>query len=604
MGLLQPSESASHAPQLPLAENVRLYILREPGNVMVPLVPADQLPFEIQGVPRLLSHRQMAEAGWKFVKETNAPPTPLSMQSPMQHAASQRPAQASSPTAAILQSPTPLPMSPRFRAPDHQVRDIADQPQRTIVVQGTRSGHDTIPAPPTRPWSSGERAGVRTPGIPPTGDYSRSFTDTIASVYPKDAQRLGYRTLPPSGVDPDPSKKEYCTYYLRTGDCGYIATGCRFKHEMPSVDKLRELGFTRGIPQWYKEKAAIRTRGPTWMEQRMNHGKDGEQDPTAEPATPRVFPDPATFKARREIQDEPAILKTISEVQPNKPSTEDASERPLQDLNLLIDIDEPPIPSSSHSSHSSSATVESGAARSSSSRASSITPSPAIAPNAPVPSQATRDPTRYIRRHSEISMSSDENGEVAQKLVPRRIAALQKASKETRVPAPPSAAVTGPTIGPVVSTPTPTTPARKNGLFKSQHSPASNGPSTTTTAATAATAAKPKPKPKSKNPPTPHTTSSARRSDKPPTTHAKPTAKRSATPDLESQITKLTRQVGNQTKNARGKDARSSGGAAGPGGNGAGAGAGGSAGPNGSGAVAGGAGKRTRTRARVVEDLI
>jgi hypothetical protein len=69
------------------------------------------------------------------------------------------------------------------------------------------------------------------------------------------------------------SKKEYCTYWIRTGECDYVNTGCKYKHEMPDRAKLHELGFLR-TPLWWKEKTAL--RGPTWMQQRMNKAVDDD----------------------------------------------------------------------------------------------------------------------------------------------------------------------------------------------------------------------------------------------------------------------------------------------------------------------------------------
>ncbi|KAF2812364.1 uncharacterized protein BDZ99DRAFT_461084, partial [Mytilinidion resinicola] len=87
----------------------------------------------------------------------------------------------------------------------------------------------------------------------------RSISDAIASVDPAMAERIGYlgaRPPPPSGIEPDSSKKVYCTYWIRTGECDYMQQGCIYKHEMPGVAKLKELGF-KEVPRWWKEKNAI-----------------------------------------------------------------------------------------------------------------------------------------------------------------------------------------------------------------------------------------------------------------------------------------------------------------------------------------------------------
>jgi len=95
---------ATHEPSLPcpLDRSLRFYIVR-PDHTMVPLVPADQLPVQIQGIPRQLNHQQMSEDGWKFHGQTTEPTLPLSIQAPTRT----------------------LPSSPRFLPPDYQARSEA-----------------------------------------------------------------------------------------------------------------------------------------------------------------------------------------------------------------------------------------------------------------------------------------------------------------------------------------------------------------------------------------------------------------------------------------------------------------------------------------------
>jgi hypothetical protein len=54
-----------------------------------------------------------------------------------------------------------------------------------------------------------------------------------------------------------------------------MAQGCRYKHEMPSLEKLREIGFM-SMPRWWKEKTAL--RNPTWMQRRMQAETEKEDD--------------------------------------------------------------------------------------------------------------------------------------------------------------------------------------------------------------------------------------------------------------------------------------------------------------------------------------
>jgi len=70
------------------------------------------------------------------------------------------------------------------------------------------------------------------------------------------------RPLPPSGAEPDQGKKEYCTYWIRTGECDYTQQGCLFKHEMPDRATLETIGF-RSLPKWWQEKTAVRVAAAT-----------------------------------------------------------------------------------------------------------------------------------------------------------------------------------------------------------------------------------------------------------------------------------------------------------------------------------------------------
>ncbi|KAI9715525.1 MAG: hypothetical protein M1828_000832 [Chrysothrix sp. TS-e1954] len=73
------------------------------------------------------------------------------------------------------------------------------------------------------------------------------------------------RPPPPSGLEPDPSRKQYCTYWMRTGECDFEQQGCRYKHEMPSLSMLAQIGF-RGYPKWFEDRRAAHSaqNGSSW----------------------------------------------------------------------------------------------------------------------------------------------------------------------------------------------------------------------------------------------------------------------------------------------------------------------------------------------------
>jgi len=106
-----------------LGQDLRHYIVR-PGNIMIPLIPVDQLPFQLQGIPRQLNHQQMFEGGWKFIQETKESAKPLPIQAPTKVEPSQ----------------------PKFLPPDYKVRAEAVEPLTTVV--------NIINPQNTTPWSS------------------------------------------------------------------------------------------------------------------------------------------------------------------------------------------------------------------------------------------------------------------------------------------------------------------------------------------------------------------------------------------------------------------------------------------------------------------
>ncbi|KAJ5292553.1 uncharacterized protein N7443_008506 [Penicillium atrosanguineum] len=53
------------------------------------------------------------------------------------------------------------------------------------------------------------------------------------------------------------SKKHYCSYWIRHGECDYSQQGCLYKHEMPMDAQLLEKLGLRDIPRWYRDKFSV-----------------------------------------------------------------------------------------------------------------------------------------------------------------------------------------------------------------------------------------------------------------------------------------------------------------------------------------------------------
>ena len=103
------------------------------------------------------------------------------------------------------------------------------------------SAHDLT----TMPWR-------KTPTSSPV-DKTQAVIDAIVGAKQGPAAVRTQSAPPPSGSVPDQDKKEFCTYWIRTGECDYTQQGCLYKHEMPDVDTLKAIGF-RGTPKWWIEK--------------------------------------------------------------------------------------------------------------------------------------------------------------------------------------------------------------------------------------------------------------------------------------------------------------------------------------------------------------
>jgi hypothetical protein len=86
-------------------------------------------------------------------------------------------------------------------------------------------------------------------------------------TYPKESHPGARSTIPYPSIRVNPfgapgplgapipltGKKEYCSYWLRHGECDYQQQGCLYKHEMPTdMATLSRLGL-REIPRWFRE---------------------------------------------------------------------------------------------------------------------------------------------------------------------------------------------------------------------------------------------------------------------------------------------------------------------------------------------------------------
>ncbi|KAJ4359824.1 uncharacterized protein N0V89_000380 [Didymosphaeria variabile] len=428
-----------------LPETVRYYIERNPGNILVPLIPVDQLLYQPQGVPTQLSIQQISEEKWQRVTgATEAavvlPGLPRSPVTPTYRApdynvivdaAVKVVEQDSGPepcAASIRLTPSveqheskhqpryiekekdkhvdSVPLSKSIHQPPIVQRKLAMATANLDVKQGSSTGPvkaqgATERQPPIRTHVNDYKIALRSAPLPDMGrdvvmrdagnDIARDShietPRTLCSRIEKDqlttnisndnkTKLLDLRT---TSTRSHCQPKIFCTHWISTGECSW-GFRCRYKHEMPSLDVLKkETGF-HAVPRWYKEKMAIQGRGPTWIERRMEAQKEGASHGDGmEAPSPRDFPDPSLLK--RLQRESGSVAK--QDVHPQRVVQERSP-----DL-LLIDVDPPTIPVNPINSAQPASDVAQ------------------VLPPIATPSENKKRASTTLRRHSQISWSSN-----------------------------------------------------------------------------------------------------------------------------------------------------------------------------------------------------
>ncbi|KGO37761.1 Zinc finger, CCCH-type [Penicillium expansum] len=83
------------------------------------------------------------------------------------------------------------------------------------------------------------------------GTPANGLSPIAPTFYAKNSQ-VGNKHTPSS-------KKEYCSYWIRHGECDYSQQGCLYKHEMPTEFHMIEKLGLRDIPRWYREKHNVQS---------------------------------------------------------------------------------------------------------------------------------------------------------------------------------------------------------------------------------------------------------------------------------------------------------------------------------------------------------
>ncbi|KAJ4360388.1 uncharacterized protein N0V89_000950 [Didymosphaeria variabile] len=233
-----------------LDPKIRYYVHRKHGNTIVPLIPADQLPFHLKDFPKNLNHRELSQGGWKYLEETSEIPFPLALLSPdVQVLFEDKPVQN------VDSVVMPVKEAPMEKASPKQVA-ATETPAKYVSIDEGPAQEAPTKQPTKEAAPNAQKATSTIISGRPTHGKTNSLTDSMAAIYTNDAHRLGYTksssTLKRTVAAKD---KENCRHWVKNGACKWTNNeeGCRYKQEIPSLEKLKEMGISE-LPGWFREK--------------------------------------------------------------------------------------------------------------------------------------------------------------------------------------------------------------------------------------------------------------------------------------------------------------------------------------------------------------
>ncbi|KAF7190509.1 hypothetical protein HII31_08223 [Pseudocercospora fuligena] len=444
-GCFKPQQSAC-SPRL-------AYFITRNNGMPVPLIPADELPFNVklQNVARVLSPQDTyglqyvgcaPYSGATFQLERDA--------APGMHRSSSQPPNDN--------------MHTRAQSGSHVKQYLAAEAlnrQATPHCAGFTTS--TLPKRPVSAADASKSWRRSDPVSPPPATTSDTSTiDTTQAVIDailrseagaETAERLNYRpkdsTPPPSGRIPDQEKKEYCTYWILHGDCAYVQQGCRYKHEMPDKAKLSEIGINH-VPRWwleknaavkFGEKAIVGEKKPIseWFKIRKDSTSDGDESESGsedtlsegtgeqkKPGLKRVVVKPVV--GSKQILTNPRSNSPV--VPPTRPSTpiNDTTRKTSTANSDLIDFAAltPTTPSSSAASTPDTATPNNSTTK--------VFVPAGESPEAQIADIKKRARTKQSRTPSPTSIGKSMNGGLmASKHAPKAEKEAKHAPKEKEV---------------------------------------------------------------------------------------------------------------------------------------------------------------------------
>ena len=211
------------------------YIVIRPNGTMVPLIAADELPatISVRGVPRNMTPHDisgMTVVGTLDPRHRQYVVDVLDLGLPNTPPRADRSLRGSN-----------------FAWPDRQQSNGSVIPPKAFGIEEQ--------PPPTPKLPSANIA----PTTPKSTFANMAPTIPEHSGIPGDAELPPFKNIDDLPIGRAPGIKEYCSYWLRHGECDYAQQGCLYRHEMPlEQETLLKLGL-RDIPRWYREKHRLRS---------------------------------------------------------------------------------------------------------------------------------------------------------------------------------------------------------------------------------------------------------------------------------------------------------------------------------------------------------
>lgn len=204
------------------------FITRQNG-IMVPLIAADELPttLSIRGVPRTLTpHDTSGMTGIGTVNARHRQYTVDGLNRGFQ---------------------TPLLTGDMSLLGSSFANADIRPPRNQTIWSATRDS--PFPRPP-KAFGIQEQP----PSSPKTPFANMAASPTKVTSEPPPLDLPPFHNIEELGIGRAPGVKEYCSYWLRRGECDYAQQGCLYRHEMPlDREVLFKLGM-RDIPKWYRER--------------------------------------------------------------------------------------------------------------------------------------------------------------------------------------------------------------------------------------------------------------------------------------------------------------------------------------------------------------